>query len=143
TRVVIVGGGPSGALTSLYLAHPSRGFDIDILEGMPKEDVGRRTSRSYNVVVFERGLEALKAGGVDLNEQAGNALILTGNVRHTTEGGVMKVGGLFTGTTSIGRGALARMLLEKASQLPNVRVHYGHKLQDVDLEARCGHGVVA
>ncbi|CAM9205152.1 unnamed protein product [Choristocarpus tenellus] len=141
TRVCIVGGGPAGALAALYLAHPSRGFHVDVFETMTEEELARRTSRSYNVVIFRRGLEALQLAGVDLQDQviASNAVRLSGNVRHSTVDDTVKINKGFAQAISMERGDLAYTILTKASQLPNVRFFYGHQLQSVDLPSRCVH----
>lgn len=66
-RVAIIGGGPAGALMALYLSQ-GRGFDVDVFEAFDEGRIAGPTVRSWNIVLFERGCAALKAGGVDLNE---------------------------------------------------------------------------
>ncbi|CAN0100067.1 unnamed protein product [Ectocarpus sp. 4 AP-2014] len=67
-RAVIVGGGPAGALMALYLSQ-DRGFKVDLFEAFDENKVAGPTIRSWNVVLFDRGSDALKAGGVDLQKE--------------------------------------------------------------------------
>ena len=66
--------------------------------------------------------------------QAGElALTLTGSVRHHAK---EKEKPMFTGSTSICRGSLAKSLLNKASRMPDVSVHYGCTFSKVDMGRR-------
>lgn len=67
-RAVIVGGGPAGALMALYLSQ-DRGFKVDLFEAFDENKIAGPTVRSWNVVLFDRGSDALKAGGVDLQKE--------------------------------------------------------------------------
>ncbi|CAN0548100.1 unnamed protein product [Ectocarpus sp. 12 AP-2014] len=67
-RAVIVGGGPAGALMALYLSQ-DRGFKVDLFEAFDEKKIAGPTVRSWNVVLFSRGSDALKAGGVDLQKE--------------------------------------------------------------------------
>jgi len=40
------------------------------------------------------------------------------------------------GSISISRGHLANTLLEKASKMPNVNIHFGCRFLDVDMDKR-------
>lgn len=67
-RATIVGGGPAGALMALYLAQ-DRGFEVDLFEAFEESKISGPTVRSWNIVLFERGLAALKGGLVDLQQE--------------------------------------------------------------------------
>ncbi|CAM9401464.1 unnamed protein product, partial [Hapterophycus canaliculatus] len=67
-RAVIVGGGPAGALMALSLSHGGA-FEVDLLEACQESEMTGTTMRSWNVVLFGRGIRALKAAGVDLHEE--------------------------------------------------------------------------
>eukprot|EP00958_Prasinococcus_capsulatus_P004893 scaffold451_cov365-Prasinococcus_capsulatus_cf.AAC.24 len=82
-QAVVVGAGPSGSLTAALLA--ARGWLVVVVEKRPStedEEMGgvdvsttsivttrSRNSRSYNIVLNDRGLNALEAAGVDLPEE--------------------------------------------------------------------------
>lgn len=67
--------------------------------------------------------------------QAGDLVtIVTGSVRHNAK---KKLGvGFAVGTKSIGRGELAKALLKKARQSPNVNVHFGCRFSTMDVQRR-------
>lgn len=67
-RATVVGGGPAGALMAIFLAQ-DRGFQVEIFEASSREMLSDRSERSYNIVFMERGLDALRAGGVDLKKE--------------------------------------------------------------------------
>lgn len=64
-RVAVVGGGPAGALMSLYLSRAG-GFEVDLFEASEESTVALTTSRSWNVILFDRACDALEGGGYDL-----------------------------------------------------------------------------
>ncbi|CAM9188523.1 unnamed protein product, partial [Hapterophycus canaliculatus] len=67
-RVAVVGGGPAGALMALYLSRAG-GFEIDLFEAFEESKIAGPTSRSWNVILFARGCEALEGGGFDLEKE--------------------------------------------------------------------------
>ncbi|CAN0145885.1 unnamed protein product [Scytosiphon promiscuus] len=133
-RVAVVGGGPAGALMTLYLSQIG-GFEVDLFEASEESEVARATSRSWNVILFDRGCDALERGGFDLLKEAGDLVVtVTGSVRHNAK---KKLGvGLALGTKSIGRGDLAGALLTKARGSPNVNVHFGCMFSTMDTQKR-------
>lgn len=69
--------------------------------------------------------------------QAGESVLtLTGLVRHHAVEKEKSRLNLFTGSTSICRGTLAKSLLDKASRMPDVSVHYGCAFSKVDMGRR-------
>ncbi|CAN0416525.1 unnamed protein product [Pylaiella littoralis] len=70
-RAIIVGGGPAGALMALYLSQEGRGFEVDLFEREKEDRISGPTVRSWNIAVFERGTDALEAGGFDMQKEVG------------------------------------------------------------------------
>ncbi|CAN0495463.1 unnamed protein product, partial [Laminaria digitata] len=73
-RAAIVGGGPAGALMTLYLSQ-DRGFEVDVFEAMEESRIAGPTVRSWNLVLFDRALRALEGGGVDLEEEVSLSVV--------------------------------------------------------------------
>ena len=67
-RVVIVGGGPAGGLMAVCLSRSGR-FEVDVFEALEEDRISGPTIRSWNVVLFGRGVDAIKSAGVDLQEE--------------------------------------------------------------------------
>lgn len=68
TKAVIVGGGPAGALMAIYLAQDP-GFKVDLFEKLEEDKISGPTIRSWNVVLFKRGLAAMENAGVDIHAE--------------------------------------------------------------------------
>lgn len=58
---------------------------------------------------------------------------MTGSVRHHAK---KKVSSSFVGKSSVCRGDLAKSLLNKASKMPNVNIHYDATFSKMDTEKR-------
>jgi NADPH-dependent 2,4-dienoyl-CoA reductase/sulfur reductase-like enzyme len=103
---VVVGAGPAGALTALYLAN--QGWHVRVYEARPapttpsdassssSSSPGRPADRSYNIVLSPRGLGALQGAGVTLPED-----------------GVVQLVGLGTGC-----GTFHNVILQRAVKTP-------------------------
>lgn len=128
--VVIVGGGPAGALCAIQFA--KRGYRVDVYErrGVTKRE--DEQTRSYNIVLNARGLKALKAAGVVLDRE--QAVALKGNVRHKP-GGSYGINTSFREAVSINREVLASTILGYANDQCGVTTHFNHDLVEVDFDA--------
>lgn len=133
--VVIVGGGPVGALLSVMLAR--RGLEVDLYEARPDPRIRSLSAgRSINLTLAERGWKALREAGVE-SEVRDAAIPLYGRLIHddgesrfqpySTEGDAIY---------STSRAGLATQLTDIADRHPNIRIHFNHRCRDVDLTHR-------
>lgn len=134
--VAIVGAGLAGALLACSLG--KRGYRVDMYEqrgDMRRAAVGR--GRSINLAISTRGLHAL--GEVGLAEEVlRQAVPMRGRMIHGQDGSLA-----FQpyskdpkdAINSVSRAGLNKLLLDAAERHPNVRLHFGHKCVDADLEA--------
>ena len=131
-KAVVVGAGPAGALSALYLAN--QGWHVRVYEARPRapppqppaatvasssspspspsssSSPRRSPDRSYNIVLSPRGLGALEGAGVTLPDDG--VVRLQGNVRHLD--GVGKLSRQFKGTVAVNRGVLADAIVATA-----------------------------
>ena len=138
-RAIIVGAGPAGALTALYLAQMN--WNVSVYERRDafvqkgeQEKWANRSRRLYNIVLTVRGLEALQQAGIEL--PADQSVALAGNVRHTRRS--VKVGRQFSQTVSINRDVLAWYLVQSGElRYPQqITYHFGRRLQAVNFDQR-------
>ncbi|KAG5188877.1 hypothetical protein JKP88DRAFT_353273 [Tribonema minus] len=106
------------------------------LRGTHGQGIGVSAGGYHNVLV-PRGLAALNSAGIDMYAPEHNnvAVKIAGSVTHDKDKEPRTWKGFVQGYISIDRGDLAQLLLDKAAALPNVRVHYLHSLEGVDVAA--------
>ena len=134
-HVTLVGAGLSGSLMATSLGQV--GFSVDVYE---KRSDMRSSSvnggKSVNLALSTRGIHALQQVG--LSEQVlAISVPMRGRMIHDRESQLT-----FQPYSknpnevihSISRGALNRILTEAADLHPNVRLHFEHRCEDVDLE---------
>ncbi len=134
-RVVIAGGGLAGALLACYLGRD--GHDVQVYETRPDPRQGPAGGgRSINLAISTRGLFGLAGVGLD-GVVLQHAVPMRGRMLHDERG---ETRFQRYGTrpdehiNSVSRGGLNRLLIEAAGALPNVGLHFGCKVEDVDLE---------
>src|SRR5438093_6909583 len=139
TKFVLIGSGLAGGLLAAYLGR--RGYDVDLYERRADPREGNIVGgRSINLAISTRGIHALKQLGM-ADEALRHAIPMRGRTIHDRSGALhfapydvdpRKC------INSIGRGSLNAAVIEAAQRYPNVRVHFNHKCNDVDLaEAVC------
>jgi 2-polyprenyl-6-methoxyphenol hydroxylase-like FAD-dependent oxidoreductase len=65
-RVAVVGGGPSGALAAILISQLAD-CKISLFERAPeREREGESPERGYNMAMFERAVNAMARGGIDI-----------------------------------------------------------------------------
>ena len=116
-----------------------RGHEVNLYERRPDPHAGNLVGgRSINLALSTRGIYALQQLGI-ADEVMRHAIPMRGRMIHD------KSGDLHFAPydrdpnkciNSIGRGALNTSTLEAAQRYANVRVHFNHRCDDVDIHAR-------
>ncbi len=133
-KLVLVGGGLSGSLMSIYLA--KRGYDVHLYErrdDMRKGDY--QGGRSINLSLSTRGLNALaKVGLADDILKIG--IPMYGRMMHSIEGELkfQPHGRDDQAINSVSRGELNIKLLQLADEYPNIHMYFNHKCTHMDLD---------
>lgn len=141
-RITIVGAGLGGALLANYLGRAGQSVDLYELRPDPRRR-GFVGGRSINLAISERGLHALRGIGLEA-EILRMAVPMRGRMIHARDGALR-----FQPydrdparcINSISRGGLNIALLDAAAKYENVRMRFGCKCVDVDLDAGAAHFV--
>jgi kynurenine 3-monooxygenase len=133
-EIAIVGAGLAGSLLACLLAR--RGHAVALYERRPDPRVaGAESGRSINLAISERGLAALAEVGLaeTVLEQS---LPMRGRMLHDSHGSLTFQAYSADGTraiNSVSRAGLNNLLLDAAAAHAEVRLHFGHRLVDLDL----------
>lgn len=129
---VVVGGGPTGALTALYLAQ--MGWQVSVYERRSAQTQASTHRRSFNIVLNNRGLKALEAIGFQLPPE--QHVCLQGNVRHTPKGAALSQ--QFKGSVSVDRNVLAQSLIDAGQQRfpENIQYHFDRTFVKLDMQGQ-------
>lgn len=132
--LTLAGGGLVGALLAHLLARA--GFDVEVFEKRPDpRRAGYEEGRSINLALAERGLHALRSGG--LAEQVlARAVMMRGRMVHVDQQtpSLQRYGVDDSEVIwSVSRGALNMLMLD-AAEASGVRFHFGHVIRDVDFD---------
>ena len=133
-KLVLVGGGLSGSLMSIYLA--KRGYNVHLYErraDMRKGDY--QGGRSINLALSTRGITALEKVGL-VDDILKIAIPMYGRMMHSTEGELkyQAYGRDDQAIYSVSRGELNIKLLQLADAYPNIHMYFNHKCSHMDLE---------
>ncbi|HEX3397871.1 MAG TPA: NAD(P)/FAD-dependent oxidoreductase, partial [Steroidobacteraceae bacterium] len=132
----IVGAGPTGALLAILLAR--RGRQVEVYETRPDpRQAPADSGRSINLALADRGIQALKAAGVF--ETIGSTLLpMRGRMIHyeNRETAFQPYGQRPNEVNfSVSRHRLNQALIDVAASRPGVKMHFQHRLEDVDFAA--------
>ncbi|KAF4121755.1 kynurenine 3-monooxygenase [Geosmithia morbida] len=142
-KVVIVGAGPVGSLAALYAAQ--RNWQVELYELRPDlrnpGTVPLNFTRSINLAVSERGINAMKQSGEPrLVDHVMDATVpMRGRMIHGRD----KSGALYENSQdydvrgraihAVDRAGLNKRLLDILDSLPNVKLLFNHKLIGADF----------
>lgn len=131
---MIIGGGLSGSLLSIFLA--KRGFKVDVFERRPDMRYNRiPAGRSINLALSIRGIFALDKVGLT-EEVMADAIPMYGRMMHGKDGQThyQPYGKEGQAIHSVSRGRLNTRLLEMADEYENVTLHFNHRCVEVDYD---------
>jgi len=133
-RITIVGAGLGGSLMAVLLGR--EGARVEVLERrLDPRQAGAEAGRSINLALSERGLHAL--GQVGLADRVlEQAVQLRGRMVHGVEGRLrfQAYGRQGQCINSVSRADLNTTLLDAAEQASGVRIRFGQRCLDADLE---------
>jgi kynurenine 3-monooxygenase len=132
----IIGAGLAGALLATLLA--KRGWQVDVYErrGDPRVH-GYAGGRSINLALAERGLHALRSAGA-AEAVLDKAVMMRGRMVHFLDGNqqLQRYGRDDSEVIwSVSRGELNIVLID-AAEAAGTRLHFDHRLDDVDFDMR-------
>lgn len=131
----IVGAGLVGSLWAVYMA--KRGYSVDLYESRPdRRKTNLPAGRSINLALSDRGWKALEGVGL-ADEIRKVAIPMYGRVMHAVDGSLSRQPyGLDPNQAiySVSRGGLNERMMHLAEEHDNVRIHFEHKCNGVDLK---------
>lgn len=133
-KIIIVGGGLSGSLLSIYLAR--RGYDIMLFERRPDmRSTKIAAGKSINLALSTRGLKALEKVGLD-KAILSDAIPMYGRMMHPRSGEMayQPYGKEGQAINSVSRGRLNIQLLQLAGEQRNIQLFFNHKCVDLDVD---------
>ncbi|HEX4853182.1 NAD(P)/FAD-dependent oxidoreductase [Arenimonas sp.] len=134
--ITIAGAGLAGALLATLLAR--RGWAVEVFEKRPDpRRKGYEGGRSINLALAERGLDALRQAGLQDVVMA-QAVMMRGRMVHPPGGGehLQRYGRDDSEVIwSVHRGRLNIALLD-AAEAAGAKIHFSHRLDGVDFDAR-------
>jgi kynurenine 3-monooxygenase len=133
----IVGAGPTGALLTILLQR--RGFEIELFESRADPRLAPvESGRSINLALADRGIHALKAAGV-FDDLGSTLLPMRGRLIHLENAATaFQPYGQRPNEViySVSRHRLNQALVEVAGRLPRVRMHFQHRFESADFNAK-------
>ena len=134
---IIIGSGLAGPLLAIYLSQ--RGYKVDLYEKRPDLRVENISAgRSINLALSHRGIMALKSANV-FDEIDPLLIPMKGRIVHLLNREVEYQPYSIHShehINSVSRGALNKILMNKAEKSGQVRIHFNHSLSNLDIYTR-------
>ncbi|XP_030052278.1 kynurenine 3-monooxygenase isoform X1 [Microcaecilia unicolor] len=133
-KIAITGGGLVGALNACFFAQ--KGFQVHLYEAREDIRTAKRVSgRSINLALSYRGLQALKAVGME-DKIASKGIPMHARMIHSLSGkkSAIPYGKRNQYILSVDRASLNKELLTAAEKYPNTTMHFEHKLHNCNVE---------
>ena len=130
----IVGAGLAGSLMALLLGR--EGSEVEVYERRPDPRLaGAEAGRSINLAISARGLHALDQVGLK-DEILASAVPMRGRMIHDPTGHLsfQPYGTGQQAINSVSRAGLNLALLNASGRHPEIRMHFGLRCTDVDVE---------
>ena len=135
--ITIIGSGPVGALTGLYLAQ--RGYQVEIFEKRPDmRKTNISAGRSINLALANRGISPLTEVGV-MDRVEAMLIPMTGRMVHDLEGNTnYQAYGQKEHEVihSVSRGDLNKLLMEEAESTGQVNIHFEQAIENIDFKTK-------
>lgn len=132
-KITIIGSGLAGSFLAVVLAQ--KGYRVELFEKFSREDICDVASkRSYNIVLFGYGINLLKETNL-WEDIKPHLLTLEGtitNIAKKTKPIISLIDPKKIPYFTISRARLVAILLEKASSLSSVTIHYNTALVSID-----------
>ncbi|KAI4250210.1 MAG: hypothetical protein L6R40_000383 [Gallowayella cf. fulva] len=142
-KVLVVGAGPVGALAALYAA--GRGDDVEVYE--LRDDLRDPSTtplnftKSINLALSERGVNAMRHARCEglLDAVIDESIPMHGRMIHgqSRDGKLYEEPQVYDAQgryiRAVDRAALNKRLLDYLEQMPNVSLHFNHKLTGADF----------
>lgn len=133
-RIALVGAGLIGSLLAIYLA--KRGYAVDLYERRPDMRVEEISAgRSINLAISTRGIAALERIGL-ADEILSKAVAMRGRMIHNLSGELsFQPYGMNDREciNSISRATLNKVLMSRAEEAGDVRIHFNQKIVGFDF----------
>lgn len=135
--ITIIGAGPVGSLTGMYLAQ--RGYQVEIFEKRPDmRNINISAGRSINLALANRGINPLTEVGV-MDKVEPMLIPMTGRMVHDVNGdtnyqayGQKEHEVIY----SVSRGDLNKLLMDEAQATNLVNFHFEQGIEKVDFKSK-------
>lgn len=134
-RILVVGGGPAGAVTAKALAERGR-YDVHLVEAYPHPDkVPKNSDKAYVIALYPRGQRGIEETTNIAPLTVAGTVVSTEMIRHPSKKSPHHADSPHLITP---RSVLAAHLLNEA-KAAGVTIAYQQKLVDVDFNKRVAH----